>query len=116
MSWLEPPTLLSIAVILFAIVVLFLVHGFGTAIFFGKYPDGRWWEFFWQLFRHDPKAYREAVKSSVEKYLEKRNDYWSVFGQVYISIFLIATITVLLLTKTINADAGLPLLSAIVAF
>lgn len=51
-----------------------------------------------------------------EEYLEKRNRFWELFGQVALSVVVAALLTVLLLTKTIEADAGLPILSAIVAF
>jgi uncharacterized membrane protein YhaH (DUF805 family) len=111
----DPPVVLSLAVMIFAIFAMVLVYVFGQAIFFGRW-HGRFWDYFWELLHSGQRPNPETLKTSVEIYLEKRNDFWSVFGQLYISIFLIAAITVLLLTKTINADAGLPLLSAIVAF
>jgi hypothetical protein len=107
-------TILSLVVIAFAIVVLVLVHVFGSAIFFGGLSN--WWEYISRIFNHDPKVLRDTVKISFEKYLEKRNEYWSVFSQLYIAIVLITVIAVLLLTKTISAEAGLPILSAVVAF
>jgi hypothetical protein len=107
-------TILSLVVIAFAIVVLVLVHVFGSAIFFGGLSN--WWEYVWRIFSNDPKVLRDTVKISFEKYLEKRNEYWSVFSQLYIAIVLITVIAVLLLTKTISAEAGLPILSAVVAF
>ena len=106
---------LSFAVMVFAIIVLVLVYIFGTAIYYGM-PAHRAWEYFWDRWHHDPKFTPDLVKSSLSSYLERTNDYWSIFGQMYISIVLISAITVLLLTKTISAEAGLPLLSAIVAF
>jgi hypothetical protein len=114
----DQTTLLSLAVMIFAVIAMVLVYLFGQAIFFGingRFFD-KFWEYFWKLLPGGLRPYPEIFKSTVETYFEKRNDLWSVFGQLYISIFLIAAITVLLLTKTINADAGLPLLSAIVAF
>jgi len=98
---------------IFAIIAMILVYVFGRAIFFGN--NGDIWDYIWRMLP-GVRPFPEIFKSSVETYFEKRNDFWSVFGQLYISIFLIAAITVLLLTKTINPDAGLPLLSAIVAF
>jgi hypothetical protein len=113
--------ILSLAVMVFAVMVLILVYVFGRTIFFGGFGrNDEYWDYFFRYivksFPPGSHLYSEIFKGSVEPILEKRNDFWSVFGQLYISIFLIAAITVLLLTKTINADAGLPLLSAIVAF
>jgi len=47
---------------------------------------------------------------------EKRNEYWTIYGQIVICIFIVCTITLLLLTKVISPEAGLPIISAISGF
>lgn len=49
-------------------------------------------------------------------YLENRASFFVAFGQILIAITLIVVLTVLLLTRTISAEAGLPILSAIAGF
>ncbi|GAB6008767.1 hypothetical protein [Dysgonomonas reticulitermitis] len=47
---------------------------------------------------------------------EKRNDFWTTYGQIIICVFIVCIIALLLLTKVISAEAGLPILSAISGF
>ena len=47
---------------------------------------------------------------------ERRNEFWTTYGQITLAIFITAVPAVLLLTKTIDPDAGLPILSAIAGF
>lgn len=58
----------------------------------------------------------KELLNAIDDYLEKRNRFWELFGQVTLSVVVVFAITVLLLTKTIDADAGLPILTAVVAF
>lgn len=48
--------------------------------------------------------------------LERRNEFWTVYGQVILAIFIVFALSILLLTKTISAEAGLPILSGISGF
>jgi len=48
--------------------------------------------------------------------LERRNEFWTSYGQLIIATLIIIVLTILLLTKTITAEAGLPILSAISGF
>lgn len=59
-----------------------------------------------------PKYLNEAYSD----YLQKRNEFWSVYGQVVIAAFIIIILAILMLTKTITAEAGLPILSAVSGF
>ncbi len=49
-------------------------------------------------------------------YLQKRNEFWSTYGQVVVAVFIVIILAILMLTKTITADAGLPILSAVSGF
>lgn len=67
---------------------------------------------------------RQGVRPNIPKYLndaysdylQKRNEFWSTYGQVVIAAFIIIVLTILMLTKTISAEAGLPILSAVSGF
>ena len=50
------------------------------------------------------------------KMLERRNELWQQYGQITITALIAIILAVLLLTRTIDAVAGLPLLSAIGGF
>lgn len=58
----------------------------------------------------------KAFTNYISEYLERRNDFWTTYGQIIISVFIVCIITLLLLTKIITAEAGLPLLSAVSGF
>jgi hypothetical protein len=52
----------------------------------------------------------------VAHYLENRTDFWTAFGNTILAMLLVVTLFILLLTKTISPEAGLPILSAIAGF
>ena len=58
-------------------------------------------------------AWAAAVYSD---HLARRNEFWVGYGQLTVAVLLLTMLTVLLLTKTINPDAGLPILSGIAGF
>ena len=58
----------------------------------------------------------EICKSCSSDTNERRNEFWTMYGQILIAIFLILALTILLLTKSIKEEAGLPILSAISGF
>lgn len=56
------------------------------------------------------------LQNAYNEYLQRRNEFWTTYGQITLSVLVALVLTILLLTKTINADAGLPILSAISGF
>ncbi len=54
--------------------------------------------------------------ASYVEFLQRLNDFWGAYLQVLVALVLIILLTLLLLTKTITAEAGLPILSAISGF
>ena len=58
----------------------------------------------------------ENFRSTLLELLNKRNDFWTAYGQFVLATFVIACVTILLLAGIIDADAGLPILSGIGAF
>jgi uncharacterized membrane protein YhaH (DUF805 family) len=56
------------------------------------------------------------VGSAYAEHLARRNEFWVSYGQVTVAVLLLIVVTVLLLTRTIDPDAGLPILSGIAGF
>ena len=109
-----------------------LVAGFGLLIillvfWFGLHVLRAGEDFFWHVYHDAMQAFwkasptsrpilpRLAVEALAER-LQRRNEFWTSYGQVVIAALIIIVLTILLLTKTINADAGLPILSAVSGF
>jgi hypothetical protein len=62
-------------------------------------------------------AYLGAIATAAyADYLTRRNEFWVTYGQTMVAVLLLIVVTVLLLTRTINPDAGLPILSGIAGF
>ena len=85
-----------------------------------KRGDQDLWEMMWHSFFKAPSRLSESlpryVAESYNEFLQRRNEFWTSFGQVVIAIIIIVVLTILLLTKTISAEAGLPILSGISGF
>jgi uncharacterized membrane protein len=58
---------------------------------------------------------RLAVEAQSER-LQRRNEFWTSYGQTIIAALIIIVLAILLITKTISAEAGLPILSAVSGF
>lgn len=93
---------------------------FGWRVFLAIFP-GRLYEYidrvinFWQATNLRPNL-PKYFADSYGDYLQRRNEFWTAYGQVLVAVLLITLLTILLLTKTITAEAGLPILSAISGF
>ena len=60
-----------------------------------------------------------AVTEMYDSYSERinrRNEYWSIYGQTVLAILIVIVLAILMVTKTISAEAGLPILSAVSGF
>ncbi|MCK5226254.1 MAG: hypothetical protein KAQ89_06010 [Planctomycetes bacterium] len=77
---------------------------------------------FWEVLSHRHRSDYESrtllryLHESFSNFLERRNEFWTTYGQTLIAALIIITLTLLLLTKTISAEAGLPILSGISGF
>lgn len=56
------------------------------------------------------------LHESYAEYLLKRNEFWTSYGQVMVAVLIIIILAILLVTKTISAESGLPILSAVSGF
>ena len=66
--------------------------------------------------RHTHDDIPRYVYEGYSEYLQRRNEFWTTYGQVLIAVLIAIVLSILLLTKTISAEAGLPILSGISGF
>lgn len=113
--------ILAVLVLVVGILFLFGLFRFGATLF-SREPSR---DFFEEL-RHflinfGPDTRRmqgwvDGATSAYQSHLEKRNDFWEHYGQVALAVLIVVVLAVLLLTKVISAEAGLPILSAVAGF
>lgn len=75
---------------------------------------------------HQVLAYYEKVNfkgnfhrhlaESNRDFLQRRNEFWTTYLQVIVAVLIVIVLALLLITKTITAEAGLPILSAVAGF
>lgn len=111
--------ILAVLVLIVGLLFLFGLFRFGTTLFGTQSVN---------LFHElrellgpvaDPRRYRwwsESLSNWYQIYLEKRNDFWEHYGQVALAVLIVVVLAVLLLSKVISAEAGLPILSAVAGF
>lgn len=108
------------------LIVLLGVLSIGVIGWFG------WWLFSKRKTMVDPKIIEDALEfwketnirpnipkyatEAYNEYLQRRNEFWSIYGQILLAIVIIVVLAVLLLAKVISAEAGLPILSAVSGF
>lgn len=108
--------------ILIGIVCLGVVVGiiwFGKNILERKYLDHPVWDnmiFHCIEKQHPYNDIPRQIAESYADYLQRRNEFWTTYGQVILAIFIVAILSILLLMRVISAEAGLPILSGISGF
>lgn len=111
---------LALLVLIVGVVFLYGLYRFGTMLF-GEHQFKMFEELRDCLLNFGPefrryKMWVEGFSNWHQAYLEKRNDFWEHYGQVALAVLIVVILAVLLLTKTITAEAGLPILSAVAGF
>jgi hypothetical protein len=79
---------------------------------------------FWDAVQHNLKRNRSSelrdLMGAYREYetviLDKRNLYWSLFTRVTLAILVVGLIALLIATCKIESQAGLPIISGIIAF
>jgi len=56
------------------------------------------------------------LAESYAEYLQRRNEFWTAYGQVLLAVLIVTVLAILLLAKAISAEAGLPILSGVSGF
>ena len=113
---------IAVLVLLVGLVFLFGLYRFGITLF-GQQTSKLMLEFREMLMHWGgPSSPRMqewifgSLSNWYQAYLEKRNDFWEHYGQVALAVLIVIVLAVLLLTKAISAEAGLPILSAVAGF
>lgn len=111
---------LSIAIGVLGIAALYGVFRFGKDIY-----NKTCWDSFrvkehrlldWLLNNHPTPSELKALVDSYSDHRERRNEFWAIYSQVVIAILIVLILSILLITRTISAEAGLPILSAVSGF
>lgn len=113
---------LSILIAVLSLLVLggaiwFGLQVFGQRLMDWPYPVAE--KLIDRLMHGNQSQQSQALRSLVDSlgdFRERRNEFWTTYGQVVLSVFLIAVLAILLLSGTISAEAGLPILSGITGF
>jgi uncharacterized membrane protein YhaH (DUF805 family) len=123
--------LLSLWVFGMGALIVFLVIVFALALLYARrlhwrglkqqYPLDMLAHELVHLLRESPRrreiAYLGAmISTAYAEHLARRNEFWITYGQTTVAVLLLIVVTVLLLTRTISPDAGLPILSGIGGF
>lgn len=56
------------------------------------------------------------LAESYAAFLQRRNEFWTAYGQVLLAVLIVTILAILLLTKAISAEAGLPIPSGVSGF
>lgn len=56
------------------------------------------------------------LAESYAEFLQRRNEFWTAYGQVLLAVLIVTILAILILTKAISAEAGLPILSGVSGF
>jgi ABC-type glycerol-3-phosphate transport system permease component len=113
--------ILAVLVLIVGLLFLFGLFRFGTTLF-GTQSSNLSLELRELLMNGpgpDPRRYpwwTDSLSNWYQTYLEKRNDFWEHYGQVALAVLIVVVLAVLLLSKVISAEAGLPILSAVAGF
>src|SRR5437868_1961205 len=111
---------IAVLILVVGLIFLFGLYRFGTTLF-GSQSTSLFAELrdFLMHFGPDSRRYQwwlDGLSNWYQTYLEKRNDFWEHYGQVALAVLIVVVLAVLLLTKAISAEAGLPILSAVAGF
>jgi Fe2+ transport system protein B len=102
---------LSIVCFAFGIIVIWKIFQVALLLYKNKYKKDD---------KEECLCYSEIRNASWQDIcsvvMEKRNEFWLYYGQIIIALVIAIILAVLLLTKVIDASAGLPLLSAMGGF
>jgi hypothetical protein len=124
------PTLLTSASVIYVcllvgiigLIVLGGIAAFGVFIYRGRLRrsfedfDGLWFRLV-ERWLHEPgqPVIRPLIDAYTEQ-LQRRNEFWTSYGQIIVAVLIIVVLSILLLTRSISAEAGLPILSGISGF
>lgn len=104
-------------VFLIALLALAAVFQFGRLLYRGVAPFEWWLDLFGRRLTGRPSSkWMAVVTDGFKSFLEKRNDFFSIYSQFAIATLIVTFLVVLLIMEVIEPDAGLPLIAAVVAY
>jgi hypothetical protein len=119
----DPIFAYCIIVLIVGFAALIAIYRFGKTLLQINLVDlsRNWGEVFDLLLKHyQSVGFRSNIPqhfvNANAEWLQKRNEFWTTYVQVMIAALIIIILAVLLITKTINPEAGLPILSAVSGF
>ena len=119
----DPIVIYCLIVLLVGIASFLAIFLFGRGLvqmnLFGLFNN--WAAFFAKLLDlYETQGFRANIPqhfvNANAEWLQKRNELWTTFVQVMIAVLIIVVLAILLITKTISPEAGLPILSAVSGF
>lgn len=113
--------IITISIIVISVVSIGISVGIiylGRLLFNQSFSLDRFYHFFDEIFHRNlnPNNAMKQLSNVHSESLERRNEFWTVYGQVVLAIFIVFALSILLLTRTISAEAGLPILSGVSGF
>ncbi|MGI9346807.1 MAG: hypothetical protein ACR2PV_02315 [Gammaproteobacteria bacterium] len=65
---------------------------------------------------HNNSRCSQDLSDIIQHYFSEKSSFWQNYTQVMVAIMIIVVVGVLLITKTIESDAGLPIITAVGGF
>ena len=118
--WQSQEFWLSALIILGGAGAVLAIYAFGKSL--SKKEIEHWFYQYWSAWfgeANDHYHRKEALQEVTDiyrSYLQERNEFWEKYGQIIVAIVIIVVLAVLLITKTISPESGLPILSAVGGF
>ena len=119
----EPIFWYCFIVLLFGFAVLVAIYHFGQHLAGAQVFNFRefWPDLYHQLLQlYEKQNFRSNIPQHLvnanAEYLQRGNEFWTTYVQVLVAALIIIVLAILMLTKTISPDAGLPILSAVSGF
>lgn len=101
--------------------VLLGIVAFGIYLYSGRLRrsfvrEEEWFRLIDRAFHGAPPPVLRPLIEAYSDELQRRNEFWTSYGQTIVAVLIIIVLTILLLTRSISAEAGLPILSGISGF
>lgn len=119
----DPVFWYCLIVLIFGLAVLFFINYFGQRLAQAQVFNIRelWPDLYQRLLAlYQHQNFRSNIPlhlvNANADFLQRRNEFWTTYVQVLVAALIIVVLAILLLTKTISPEAGLPILSAVSGF
>jgi hypothetical protein len=116
----DGPLFFTLALVVFGTIAFVVIWWFGTQLVRSRavvVDDAQLEKLiaFYQATNQSTNPLWHLVNLNAD-HVQRRNEFWQTYVQTTAAVLIVIVIAVLLLAKAIEADAGLPILSAISGF